>query len=105
MNRAIVPQYYIKDNHEAIIPKELFQKVQEEKARRTAIYRLAAKKKADPVKGKYSSKYALSDIIVCAECGQPYHSQAGRNTDRNGQCGAVITASNTAPSGVRTHPL
>lgn len=45
MNRGIVPQYYIEDNHEAIIPKELFHRVQEEKARRSAIYRPAAKKK------------------------------------------------------------
>lgn len=75
MNRDIVPQYYIEDNHEAIIPKELFHRVQEEKARRSAIYRPAAKKKAEPVKGKYSSKYVLSDIMVCAECGQPYRRQ------------------------------
>lgn len=75
MNRGIVPQYYIEDNHEAIIPKELFHQVQEEKARRSAIYRTAAKKKAEPVKGKYSSKYVLSDIMFCAECGQPYRRQ------------------------------
>lgn len=75
INRGIVPQYYIEDNHEPIIPKELFYRVQEEKARRSAIYHPAAKKKAEPVKGKYSSKYALSDIMVCAECGQPYRRQ------------------------------
>lgn len=74
-NRGIVPQYYIEDNHEAIIPKELFHRVQEEKSRRSAIYRPAAKKKGEPVKGKYSSKYVLSDIMVCAECGQPYRRQ------------------------------
>ncbi|PWJ76615.1 zinc ribbon domain-containing protein [Murimonas intestini] len=50
-------------------------KKQEEKARRSAIYRPAAKKKAEPVKGKYSSKYVLSDILICAECGQPYRRQ------------------------------
>ena len=27
MNRGIVPQYYIEDDHEAIIPKELFHRV------------------------------------------------------------------------------
>lgn len=43
MIRGIVPQYYIEDNHEAIIPKELFHRVQEEKVRRSAIYRPAAK--------------------------------------------------------------
>ncbi len=75
MNRGIVPQYYIEDDHEPIIPKELFHRVQEEKARRASIYRPAAKKKGGEVKGKYSAKYALSDIMVCAECGQPYRRQ------------------------------
>lgn len=75
MNKGIVPKYYIEDNHEAIIPKELFNRVQEEKARRTAIYRPAARKKDAPIKGKYSAKYILSDIMVCAECGQPYRRQ------------------------------
>jgi len=75
LNKGIVPKYYIEDNHEAIIPKELFNRVQEEKARRTAIYRPAARKRDAPVKGKYSAKYILSDIMVCAECGQPYRRQ------------------------------
>lgn len=39
-NNGIVPQYYIEDNHEAIIPKELFYKVQEEKARRASLNQL-----------------------------------------------------------------
>lgn len=75
LNKGIVPKYYIEDNHEAIIPKELFNRVQEEKTRRTAIYRPAARKKDAPVKGKYSAKYILSDIMVCTECGQPYRRQ------------------------------
>lgn len=76
INKSIVPQYYIEDNHEAIIPKELYHRVQEEKARRGAIYRPASKKADAPsVKGKYSAKYVLSDIMVCAECGQPYRRQ------------------------------
>ena len=37
INKGIVPQYYIEGNHEAIIPKELFYKVQEEKARRANV--------------------------------------------------------------------
>ena len=76
INKSIVPQYYIEDNHKAIIPKELYQRVQEEKARRGAIYRPASKKVDAPsIKGKYSAKYVLSDIMVCAECGQPYRRQ------------------------------
>lgn len=74
-NRGIVPQYYIEDDHEAIIPKELFHKVQEEKARRAAISRPSAQKKNTLEKGKYSAKYVLSDIMICAECGQPYRRQ------------------------------
>jgi site-specific DNA recombinase len=31
--------------------------------------------KGAEVKGKYNAKYALSDIMVCAECGQPYRRQ------------------------------
>jgi site-specific DNA recombinase len=31
MNRGSVSQYYIEEDHEAIIPKELFRRVQEEK--------------------------------------------------------------------------
>ena len=34
-NRGIVPQYYVENNHEAIIPKELFMRVQEEMAKRS----------------------------------------------------------------------
>lgn len=88
INCGIVPQYYIEDNYEAIIPKELFRRVQEEKARRTAIYRPTARKKDEPDQGKYSSKYALLDICVCAECEDRY----GQNTGRNGRCGTATTA-------------
>lgn len=29
-NTGVLPQYYVEDDHEAIIPKELFMQVQEE---------------------------------------------------------------------------
>lgn len=74
-NQGIVPQYYIEDNHEPIIPKELFYRVQEEKMRRSNQYRPAVKKREKQQKGKYSSKYALSDLLICGECGQPYRRQ------------------------------
>ena len=44
-NNGIVPQYYIEDNHEAIIPKEIFYRVQEEKARRASLNKSAVTKK------------------------------------------------------------
>ena len=75
LNKGIVPQYYIENDHEPIIPKELFHRVQEEKARRSSLYRPASRKKDAGKKSRYSSKYALSDLLVCAECGQPYRRQ------------------------------
>lgn len=75
INQGIVPQYYIEDDHEAIIPKELFYMVQEERARRSGIYRASIRKKRGQEKGKFSGKYVLSNIMICAECGQPYRRQ------------------------------
>lgn len=77
-NDGIVPQYYIEDNHEAIIPKELFYKVQEEKARRASIHKPSVSRKENKLKkkkSKFSSKYALTEILVCSECGHPYRRQ------------------------------
>ena len=41
MNKGIVPQYYVEDDHEAIIPKDLFYRVQEELARRASVNKSA----------------------------------------------------------------
>lgn len=75
INKGIVPQYYVEDNHEPIIPKELFYRVQEEKARRASIHAPTTKKKEAAARIKYSSAYALSDLMVCGECGHPYRRQ------------------------------
>lgn len=78
VNKGIVPQYYIEGNHEAIIPRELFYQVQEERARRANVYR-PANKKGSTIRGRYSSKYVLADIMYCKECGQPYRRQVWVN--------------------------
>jgi len=70
-NTGIVPQYYVEGSHEGIISKELWDQVQEERARRANI-RKSTDKRATTDNGKYSSKYALSDLVICSECGQPY---------------------------------
>jgi hypothetical protein len=75
LNKGIVPQYYIEDDHEAIIPKELYYQVQEEKARRASLHKPSVARKEKKEKSKYSSKFALTDIMVCKECGQPYRRQ------------------------------
>lgn len=71
MNKGIVPQYYVEDDHEAIIPKDLFYRVQEELARRASVNKSAVTRKKN-MKSKFSSEYALTGILLCGECGQEY---------------------------------
>ncbi len=70
-NNGERPMYYVENNHPAIIDKDTFNRVQEELARRTS------KRKVKQVgtkteQGKYSSKYALTELLICGECGTPY---------------------------------
>lgn len=75
-------QYYVENNHPAIISPEKFNRVQEEMARRSS------KKKVKQVGtktelGKYSSKYALSELLICGECHTPYRRCTWTTTDGN----------------------
>ena len=70
-NKGERPMYYVEKHHEAIIPRELFQRVQEEMTRRGS-KRKVMRKSAKTEQGKYSGKYALSELLVCGECGSPY---------------------------------
>ena len=100
-NEGIIPQYYIEDNHEAIIPKEIFYKVQEEKTRRANLNKAAVTRKANKLKkekSKYSSKYALTEILVCAECGHPYRRQVW---SKYGQKSAVWRCENRLKNGTK----
>ena len=63
--------YYIENNHPAIVPREIFNQVKEEMARRTS-KRKVLQKTAKTEQGKYSAKYALSELLICGECGTPY---------------------------------
>ena len=61
--------YLVKNHHDAIISRADFNRVQEEIARRSAKRTIADK----PGKmGKYSAKYALSELLICGECGANY---------------------------------
>ena len=64
-------QYYVKNHHEAIIPKTVYYKIQEEIARRSSLKK-AGTRKRKTAQGVYSSKYALTGIMVCNECGAHY---------------------------------
>lgn len=64
------PMYYVQNSHPAIISRELFNRTQEETARRKTKAPSSAKHAITAV-GKYS-KYALSDVLICGECGTRY---------------------------------
>ena len=70
-NNGERPQYYIADHHAAIVERELWRRVQEEMARRSA-KRKVTQKAAKTENGKYSGKYALSERLICGECGAHY---------------------------------
>ena len=70
-NRGEKPMYYTENNHPAIIPRDIFYRVKEEMARR-ASKRKVMQKTGKTEQGKYSAKYALSELLVCGECGTPY---------------------------------
>ena len=97
MNNGIVPQYYVEDDHEAIIPKELFYRVQEEIMRRSSMCKAAVTRKKNQ-KSKYSSCYALTGILLCGKCGQEYRRVTWA---RNGKKKIVWRCSNRLTNGVK----
>lgn len=70
-NTGQLPMYLIQNCHEAIVSREIFNAVQAELARRSSI-RSPSKTTAPTGQGKYSSKYALTERLVCGECGTLY---------------------------------
>ena len=65
------PMYYVENNHPAIIPRETFDQVQKEMTRRSS-KRKVLQKSGKTELGKYSGKYALTELLACGECGSPY---------------------------------
>ena len=70
-NEGERPMYYVENNHPAIIDKETFGQVQQEMARRNNLLR-KSEQHAKTQLGKYSSKYALTELLICGDCGTPY---------------------------------
>ena len=65
------PKYLIQNHHDAIIPREQFDAVQFEMARRR-VQTDRSRKSVPTGAGKYSGKYALSGLLFCGECGTAY---------------------------------
>ncbi len=70
-NQGERPMVYVENNHPPIIPKEIFYQAREEMACRSS-KRKVMQRTAKTEQGKYSAKYALSELLVCGECGTPY---------------------------------
>lgn len=70
-NTGQLPQYLVRNHHVGIVNCETFDAVQAEFARRTA-GKSPSKKNAPTGLTSYASKYALSERLVCGECGTLY---------------------------------
>ena len=70
INNGEVPQYYVENNHEAIISRGVFESVQLEiEKRKAVVYR-------------YSGTNIFTAKVRCGECGCPYVSQLWHSTDK-----------------------
>jgi regulator of replication initiation timing len=69
-NQGEVPQYYVENNHEAIIDPETFEMVQRELARRTK------------GKNRHSGVHLLSGRIKCDDCGGWYGSKVWHSPEK-----------------------
>lgn len=70
-NQCERAMYYVENNHPAIISREMFDQVRNEMTRRSS-KRKVLQKSGKTELGKYSGKYALTELLVCGECGSPY---------------------------------
>ena len=69
-NEGEVPQYYVENNHEAIIDPQIFELVQAEIAKR------------NKGKERYSGVSIFSTKVQCAECGGWYGSKVWHSNDK-----------------------
>lgn len=70
-NNGQLPMYLVENNHEGIIDRQIFQRTQSEIARRAGS-KAPSKKTASTGLARYSGKYALTERLVCGECGTLY---------------------------------
>ena len=70
-NTGQLPMYLVQNHHEGIVDRKTFHAVQAEMARRNA-GKSPSKKNSSTGMTSYASKYALSERLVCGECGTLY---------------------------------
>ena len=69
-NHGERPMYLVTDHHAPIVDRDTYNRVQQELARRSSKRKISDKTITE--QGKYSSKYALSELLICGHCGTPY---------------------------------
>lgn len=92
-NDGLMPQYYVENDHEAIIPRVLYMQVQEEMLRRANLHSGEKRKKR-----VYSSKYALSSIVYCPKCGDIYRRVAWNNRGKTSVVWRCVSRVEHGPS-------
>ena len=70
-NTGQLPMYLVRNHHEAIVDRRTYDAAQAEMARRKAA-KSPSRKCAPTGLTSYASKYALSERLVCGECGTLY---------------------------------
>lgn len=80
-NNGELPKILIKNNHPAIVSREIYDRVQQERSRRGSKRKVS--KASVTEQSKYSGKYALSELLICGECLTPYKRTTW--TKRNGE--------------------
>lgn len=70
-------QYFVSESHPAIVTIEIFDRVQEEMAKRLRVIQ-HEDGTVSPSDSKYNGKYLLGNLLVCGDCGASYR----RRTER-----------------------
>jgi len=77
INRGELPMYHVQNSHEAIVPRELFESVQQEFSERSKKYR--------PKAEQHPIAYPFTTLIICGKCGRHYrrkHNNAGTKYEK-----------------------
>ncbi len=69
-NNGERPMYLVTDHHDPIVDRDTYNRVQQELARRNSKRKISDKTVTE--QGKYSGKYALTELLICGHCGTPY---------------------------------
>ncbi len=99
-NHGERPMYLVTDHHDPIVDRDTYNRVQQELAGRSSKRKISDKTITE--QGKYSSKYALSELLICGHCGTPYRRTTWSARGKSRSCGGVSAVWSTAKSTVPT---